>query len=153
MVHVGLLTADIDSGVWGTPANFNGFRVLAALMQLRHSPEANQTLHDVRPLPGLIFGGCSPITEFYHMQNSLCVSESCAVLLAKWQRYCTALEQWGRAKHCGVKHRDRAPPIFDRATITMGNGPHCSSICFIPSLISSSRRLYVYHTSSHDVAL
>ena len=78
MVHFDLLTADIGSGVWGTPANFNGFRVLAALLQRRHSPEANQTLHDVRPLPGLIdyihiFGGCSPVTEFYHMQNSLCV--------------------------------------------------------------------------------
>jgi len=122
MVHFGLLTADIGSGVWGTPANFNGFRDLAALLQRRHSPEANQTLHDVRPL-------------------------------SYWQRYCTALEQWARAKHCGVEHRDRAPPIFGRATITMGNGPHCSSICFSPSLISSSRRLYVYHTSLHDVAL
>jgi len=26
------LTADIGSGVWGTPANFNGFLVLAALL-------------------------------------------------------------------------------------------------------------------------
>ena len=50
MVHFGLLTADIGSGVWGTPANFNGVRVLAALLQRRHSPEANQTLHDVRPV-------------------------------------------------------------------------------------------------------
>ena len=30
MVNFGLLTAEIGSGVWGTPANFNGFRVLAA---------------------------------------------------------------------------------------------------------------------------
>jgi len=62
----------------GHPANFNGFRVLAALLQRRHSPEANQTLHDVWPLPGLvdcihIFGGCCPGTEFCHVQNSLCV--------------------------------------------------------------------------------
>jgi len=32
MVNVGLLTAEICSRVWGTPANFNGFRVLAALL-------------------------------------------------------------------------------------------------------------------------
>ena len=32
MVNFGLLTADIVSLVWGTPANFNGFRVLAALL-------------------------------------------------------------------------------------------------------------------------
>jgi len=32
MVNFGLLTAEIRSLVWGTPANFNGFRVLAALL-------------------------------------------------------------------------------------------------------------------------
>jgi len=30
MVNFGLLAAEIISGVWGTPATFNGFRVLAA---------------------------------------------------------------------------------------------------------------------------
>jgi len=32
MVNFGPLAAEIGSGVWGTPANFNGFRVLAALL-------------------------------------------------------------------------------------------------------------------------
>jgi len=32
MVNFGLLEAEIVSLVWGTPANFNGFRVLAALL-------------------------------------------------------------------------------------------------------------------------
>ena len=32
MVNVGQLTAEIGSGVWETPANFNGFPVLAALL-------------------------------------------------------------------------------------------------------------------------
>jgi len=32
MVNFGLLAAEILSLVWGTPANFNGFRVLAALL-------------------------------------------------------------------------------------------------------------------------
>jgi len=31
-VNFGLLAAEIVSGVWGTPANFNGFGVLAALL-------------------------------------------------------------------------------------------------------------------------
>jgi len=48
------LTADISSGVWGTPANVNWFRILALLLQRRRSPEANQTLHDVWPSPGLV---------------------------------------------------------------------------------------------------
>ena len=32
IVHFGLLTAEIHTVVWGTPANFNGLRVLAALL-------------------------------------------------------------------------------------------------------------------------
>ena len=32
MVNFGLLTPEICWRVWGTPANFNGFRVLAALL-------------------------------------------------------------------------------------------------------------------------
>jgi len=32
MVNFGLLAAEIVSLVWGTPANFNGFGVLAALL-------------------------------------------------------------------------------------------------------------------------
>jgi len=32
MGNFGLLTAEICCQVWGTPANFNGFRVLAALL-------------------------------------------------------------------------------------------------------------------------
>jgi len=32
MANFGQLTAEIGSGVWGTPANVNGFRVLAALL-------------------------------------------------------------------------------------------------------------------------
>jgi len=69
MLNFGPLAAEIDPVVWGTPANFNWFRVLAALL-----------------------------------------------------RYCTALQYWASAKVCGVE--DRAPPIFGRAAITFGIGPH-----------------------------
>jgi len=65
MANFGALTTEIVSEVCGTPANFNGFRVLRSLLQRRRSPEANQTLHDVWPSTGLvhyvyIFGGPSP---------------------------------------------------------------------------------------------
>jgi len=46
MVNFSLLAAEIVSLVWGTPANFNGFRVLASLLQRRRSTEANQTFHN-----------------------------------------------------------------------------------------------------------
>jgi len=78
MANFGPLAAEIVSLVWGAPANFNRFRVLASLLQRRRSTEANQTLHDVWPSPAwlhyiYIFGGCCPVTEFCQVQNSLCV--------------------------------------------------------------------------------
>jgi len=69
MVNFGLLAAEILSLVWDTTANFNGFRVLAALLH------------------GTV--GAS-------------------------------------AKLCGFEQR--APPVFGRAAITLGIGPHSS--CF-----------------------
>jgi len=47
MVYFGTLAVDIGSAVCGTPANFNGFRVLASLLQRHRLSEANQTSHDV----------------------------------------------------------------------------------------------------------
>jgi len=38
MVNFGIQAAEIVSLVWGTPANFNGFRVLAALLHVGHWP-------------------------------------------------------------------------------------------------------------------
>jgi len=50
----------IGSGDWGTPANFNGFRVSASLLQRCCSTEVNQTLH-VWPSPALVhFWGLLP---------------------------------------------------------------------------------------------
>jgi len=77
MVNFSPLAAEIGSFVWGTPVNFNGFRVLASLLRRRRSTEANQTarclavswlVHYI-----YIFGGSCPITEFCQVQNSLCV--------------------------------------------------------------------------------
>jgi len=44
MVNFGLLAAEIVSGVWGTPATFNGFRVLAALLHGSQVVSVSQTL-------------------------------------------------------------------------------------------------------------
>jgi len=62
MVNFGPLAAEIISLVWDTPANFNGFRVLASLLHRRRSTEANQTLHDVWPSPGLV--------DYLHLQRT-----------------------------------------------------------------------------------
>jgi len=44
MVNFGPLAADIGLPVWGTPANFNCFRVLAALLHGSHIVGVSQTL-------------------------------------------------------------------------------------------------------------
>jgi len=43
MVNFGLLAAEIDPVVWGTPANFNGFRGLAALLHGSQVVSLSQT--------------------------------------------------------------------------------------------------------------
>jgi len=87
MVNLGPLAADISWLVWGTPPNFNGFRILASLLQRHRSMEANQTLHDVWPSPGLVHyiyvsGSSCPVKKFYQVQNSLCVQVLCSPILA-----------------------------------------------------------------------
>ena len=58
---------------------------------------------------------------------------------ASWQRYCTAVKQWASAKLCGVEQR--APPMFGRATITLGIGPH-SSVTLCWSCVNDCHKLY-----------
>ena len=87
MANFGRLTPDIGLPVWGTPANFNGFRVLASLLQQRRSTEANQTLHDVWLSPGLvyyiyIFGGSCPNDGIFQVQYSLYIQVLRSPILA-----------------------------------------------------------------------
>jgi len=44
MVNFGPLAAEIGPVVWGTPVNFNGFRVLAALLHGTVVAVVSQTL-------------------------------------------------------------------------------------------------------------
>jgi len=65
MVNFGPLAAEIVSLVWGARGNFNGFRVLATLLQRRRSTEVNQTLHYVWPSPA------APGTLYIHFRDLL----------------------------------------------------------------------------------
>ena len=44
MVNFGPLAAEIGSGVWGTTANFNGYRILTALLHGSQVVSVSQTL-------------------------------------------------------------------------------------------------------------
>jgi len=87
MANFGPLTAEIGLPVWGSPANFNGFRILHSLLQRHRTLEANQTLHYVWPSPELvhyiyIFGGSCPLTEICPVQDSLYVQVLRSPILA-----------------------------------------------------------------------
>ena len=104
MVNVGPLTAEICSGIWGIPANFNGFRVLASLLHRSRLMEANQTC--------TMFGrllGWYPIYTFSGALSPWRNSSSCKIYFASmscillyWQRYYMALQQRASAKVCSM---------------------------------------------------
>jgi len=93
MANFGPLMAEIGSGVFCTPANFNGFYILPSILQRCRSPQANQTLHDVWPSPWLlhyiyIFRDSCPWRNFARSKiHFTCMS----CILLHWQCYCTAL--------------------------------------------------------------
>jgi len=159
MVNFLPLAAGVVSLVWGTPANFNRFRVLPSSLQRRRSPEANQTLHAVWPSPALlhyiyIFVGSCPLTEYCPVQNSVYVQVLRSLILAALLHSNPAAsvsQTVRRGTRNGITELSQtAPPIFGRAAITLGIGPHSSSIFFSsPNL--SCRRLDVCHTSMHIV--
>ena len=100
------LTAEIVWRVWGTPVNFNGFRILASLLHRRRSTEVKQTLHDVRLSPSLVryiytFWGLLPLTKFWQMQNSLCVQVLRSPILAALL-HGTRVAAVSQTKLCGV---------------------------------------------------
>ena len=128
MANFGPLAAEIDWRVLWHSSKFQQLSRLGfVILQRRRSTEANQTLHNVWPSPGLvdslyIFGGCCPVTKFCQVQNSLCV------LQALHSPILAALLHDTRAVGTSqtLRREHSAPPIFCRATITLGIGPHSS---------------------------
>jgi len=93
MLNFGPITAEICWRVWGTPANFNGFLVLASLLQRVTERKSTKLC--------TIFGrllGCYTIyidhfclVDWILPRAKFTASKSCVLLY--WQRYCTALQQ------------------------------------------------------------
>jgi len=118
------LTVEIDLPVWGTPANFNGFRMLPSLLQRHRSPYR----HHLWPSPGLlhyiyIFGGSGPLTEFCRVQNSLYVqvlrSPISATLLNGTPAAGVSLTLRRGTRNGITQLSQRAPLIFGWAAITL----------------------------------
>jgi len=133
MANFGPLEAEIGLGVWSTLSNFNGFHVLASLLQRRRSPEANQTLHvSWAVIIYIHFRGLFPLTEFCHVQNSLCVpSLAFSYIGSVTVRHSSSgVSQtlWHGTRNGITELSQRAPHIFGWAAITLGIGPH-STLC------------------------
>jgi len=131
MVNFGPLTAKICWQDLRTPANFNGFCILASLLLRRHSTEVNQTLHDVWPSPALVyllyihFWGSCPLTEFCQLQNSLCVQVLHFPKLAALLHDTWAL---ALAKVCGVVQGMELRNFHrGRHLYLAGQSSHCAS--------------------------
>jgi len=162
--NFGPLMAETGSGVCVTPANFNGFRVLASLLPRRRSTEVNQTMHDVWPSPGLvhyiyIFRGSCPVTEFCHVQNSLCLQLLLSPIYC--QHYCTALEQSASAKVCGIvqgmelQNFCRGHHLYSTGRPSNWASAHILVITLLPQTITPmplwSKQFAVFHTYQHTV--
>ena len=115
VVNFDPLTAEIGWQVWGTPANFNGFRIGTLYIHFWGLLHPN---------------GILPAAKIHF------ASKSCILLY--WQRYCTALEYSASAKRCHVVQgmelwNFRSSSFWTlgttgipRAAITLGIGPHSS---------------------------
>jgi len=137
MVNLGQPTAEIRWRVWDTPANFNGFRVLASLLHRRRSTEVNKTLQDVWPSSGLVHyyilfflgggkGSC-PLTEFCQVQNSLCVQVLHSPILPALLHATRAAAVSQTCTMNGIMElSEKAPPIFGWAATTLGIDTHSS---------------------------
>ena len=136
----GEVMAEIGLPVWGIPANFNGFRVLASLLQRRRSSEANQTLHNVWPSPEQVhytytFGESWTLTELCQVQNSLCVQVLRFPILAalmhdthssnrRQPNFATwyICKEWNYGTFASGNFQQRTPPIF-RGRQSVGHRP------------------------------
>jgi len=105
VVIVGPLTAEIRWRVWGTPANFNRFHVLAlgfvTAPTLLNGGQQNFAGCLAVSRAGTLyihFWAFPPLTEFcckIHFASTSCI-------LLYWQHYCTALKQRPSAKLFGM---------------------------------------------------
>jgi len=136
MANFGLLAAEIDLPVWGTPANFNRFRIITAATSLTGGqPNFARSLAVFWACTLYIhFWGLLPLMEFCYVQNSLCIQVLHCRILAALLHSTPAVglsQTLRRGTRNGIMElSQRAPHIFSWAAITLGIGPHSSSLLF-----------------------
>ena len=115
MVNFSLLTAEICWRVWGTPVNFNGIRVLAALLHGTLEVGVSQTF--------------AQLNRGRHLYSA------------------------GRPSRCALAHSSRLWPPYVIGQAIIFSSCRLLYFFFFSSPNLSRRRLDVYHTFTHGVAL
>ena len=130
MANFGLLTAEIVWRVWGTPANFNGFRVLALLLPLTvHQNFARCLAVSCAGTLYIHFRVLLPLGESCQVQTSHCAQVLRSSILLHDTRPVGVSQTLRRGTKNGITELSQtAPFIFGWAAITLGIGPHCSYI-------------------------
>jgi len=131
MVNFDLLEAEIGLPVWGTPGNFNLYRVLASLLQRRRSTEVNQTLHDVWPSRVLV-------QYIYTLGGGLLAPNEilprAKFTLPEVLRYRIAsitAQDSSSVRQPNFAAFSRGRHLFGGAASTLGIGPHSSSLVLL----------------------
>jgi len=134
MVIFGPLTAEIRWRVWGTPANFNRFRVsLLGFVTAATSPNAaNQICTTFGRLLGwytmyIFSGGSCLVTEFCHVRPSLAFSYIGSVTArysssGRQRKFAASYKEW----NYGTFAEGATYTLFGWAAITLGICPQSS---------------------------
>jgi len=124
-VNVGPLTAEIHSEVWGSPANFNEFRVLPSLLHWRQAMEINQTLHDVWPSHGLVHRVSKKLCK-------ICLSELLQTSI-NFDIFCSKMAN--KLKLCEVHSFSTSSNSCHHTTVLSANVPNCYTTQKVVSII------------------
>jgi len=135
-VRLSSLTAEIGLGVWAPQQISTGFAsLLCYCSDVTHWRPTKPCTTFGRLLAGTLFihfRGLLPLTEFCQVQNSLCVPILRSPILATLlygTRTAGVSQNLRHATRNGIAELSQtAPPIFGRAAITLGIGPHSSCI-------------------------
>jgi len=160
MVNFGPLVAEIVSLVWGTPANFNSFRVLASLLHGTLVLGVSQTLWRWTEAPSIFRRAAITlgIGPHYSCVYFVCIFASVRrtlhIIVNLWYLVTVYFDA---AKSCS---RTVFVCVFIMAALWNRAGHYIFALWFLSIYLSffsspnlSRRRLDVYHISTHGVAL
>jgi len=142
MVNFGPLAAEISSGVWRTPANFNGFRVLAlGSVTTRHSSSGRQPNFAALNRGRHMYSAGRPSRwALAHILVELCSLALTVEAIHKAKRVKTRCYQEGigqiepRFQREGVVPREHFFFGFYKTRhILLSDSANCTAPCYVPS--------------------